>query len=169
MTTEIGYTCSCCGKHHAALPMSYSVPAPDGWQPELANQSDCLLTQEHCVMNGEHFFIRGLINLPVVDSPTPFSWDVWISLSQENFARTVALWNTPGREREQPCFGWLQTTLPVYTPTTLHLKTNVWTRPIGQRPFIALEPTKHPLAVEQRTGITMDRVREFAEALLHQA
>lgn len=31
------------------------------------------------------------------------------------------------------------------------------------------EPTDHPLAVEQRVGITMDRVREIGEALLHGA
>lgn len=41
------------------------------------------------------------------------------------------------------------------------------TRPIGHCPFIELEPTDHPLATEQRNGITMDRVREIAEALLH--
>jgi len=32
---------------------------------------------------------------------------------------------------------------------------------------VELESTDHPLAVEQREGITMDRVQEIAEALLH--
>lgn len=45
--------------------------------------------------------------------------------------------------------------------------TRVHTRPVGERPVIELEPTDHPLAVEQRTGITLDRVREIAAALLH--
>ena len=52
-------------------------------------------------------------------------------------------------------------------PDTLHLKTHVHTRPLGQRPFVELEPTDHPLVVEQQEGITMARVREMAEALLH--
>jgi hypothetical protein len=30
-----------------------------------------------------------------------------------------------------------------------------------------VEPTAHPLAVEQRTGITRARVRQIAEGLLH--
>jgi len=30
-----------------------------------------------------------------------------------------------------------------------------------QRPFIELEPTDHPLAVEQRSGITFDRLLEL--------
>ena len=52
-------------------------------------------------------------------------------------------------------------------PATLHLKTHVHTRAVGQRPLIELEATEHPLAVEQRNGITMERVREIAAALLH--
>ena len=39
--------------------------------------------------------------------------------------------------------------------------------PLGQRPLITLEPTDHPLAVEQREGITMARVQEIAEAAFH--
>jgi hypothetical protein len=89
-------------------------------------------------------------------------------LSKENFKRTVELWGTDGRESEPPYFGWLSTRLPLY-PETLSLKTNVRTRPVGQRPFIELEPTDHPLAVEQRNGITMARVREIAAALLHRS
>ena len=76
------------------------------------------------------------------------------------------MWEVEGRENEPPYFGWLSTALPLY-PETLHLKTNVHTRPLGQRPFVELEPTGHPLAVEQREGITMARVQEIAEVLLH--
>ncbi|WP_330242116.1 DUF2199 domain-containing protein [Streptomyces sp. NBC_00525] len=43
----------------------------------------------------------------------------------------------------------------------------VHTRPVGERPFVELKPTDHPLAVEQRTGISPERVREIASALLH--
>jgi hypothetical protein len=34
-------------------------------------------------------------------------------------------------------------------------------QPARQRPYIELEPTDHPLAVEQRTGITLDRLLEL--------
>jgi hypothetical protein len=56
--------------------------------------------------------------------------------------------------------------LPGY-PDTLHLKTMVHTREPGRRPFIELDPTDHPLAVEQREGITWERVQEIAELVLH--
>ena len=56
--------------------------------------------------------------------------------------------------------------LPVY-PNTLRLKTKVHTQAGNLRPLVELEPTAHPLAVEQRNGITMGRAREIAEALLY--
>ena len=58
------------------------------------------------------------------------------------------------------------TEIPIYQPTTLSLETHVHTQPVGARPLVELEHTDHPLAVEQRTGITVARVQQIAEALL---
>lgn len=90
-------------------------------------------------------------------------------LSRNNFSRAADLWGSPQRRAEEPYFGWLSSELGLYSPSTLDLKTHVHTRQVGRRPFIELEVTDHPLAVEQRTGITVDRVREIAEAILHSA
>lgn len=38
---------------------------------------------------------------------------------------------------------------------------------VGTRPHIVLEPTEHPLAVEQQTGITIERVQQIAGLVLH--
>ena len=37
----------------------------------------------------------------------------------------------------------------------------------GMRPYIELEPTDHPLALEQRNGIPMARVAQIYEARVH--
>ncbi|MFH8561842.1 DUF2199 domain-containing protein [Streptomyces sp. NPDC017988] len=147
--------------------MNHTAEAPAVWDPDFVGAGDCLLSSDQCVVRGQHYFVKGLIEIPVVDSGEVFSWGVWLSLSRENFARAAELWDRPGREAEQPYFGWLTTDLPVYSPTTLNLKTHVHTRPVGERPYVELEPTDHPLAVEQRTGITLDRVRDIAAAVLH--
>lgn len=167
MTNDLGYTCSCCGEYHAELPMGYSATAPDVWDASFEGRADSLLSSDQCVIKAQHYFIKGLIEIPVIGSDEVFSWGVWVSLSRDNFSRAADMWNTPGREDEKPYFGWLTTELPIYSPGTTNLKTNAHTRPVGQRPFIELEPTDHPLAVEQRTGISLDRVREIAEAVLH--
>ncbi|MEU1951200.1 DUF2199 domain-containing protein [Nocardia rhamnosiphila] len=167
MIGDLGFRCSCCGAHHPELPMSYTTDAPAVWDPAFATADDCLLSSDQCVIRAQHYFVKGLIEIPVIDSDETFSWAVWVSLSSENYSRVTDLWNTAGREAEKPYFGWLTTDLSVYSPTTLDLKTRLHTRPVGERPFIELEPTDHPLAVEQRTGITRDRVRDIAEAMLH--
>jgi len=87
---------------------------------------------------------------------------------RREFQRTIDLWETEGREREPPYFGWLTSELPIYDPSTLSLRTHVHTQPVGTRPRIELEPTDHPLAIEQRQGISMSRVEEIAGMLHHQ-
>jgi len=165
----MSYVCRCCGERHRGLPMSYGTDAPAYWDPSLAGDESSTLEQEQCVIKGEHFFVRGRLVIPVTGAApgTEFDWGVWVSLSRGNFTRALSLRATPGREREQPYFGWLSTALPLYQPSTLSLKTRVHTQAAGQRPLIELEPADHPLAVEQRAGITLARVQEIAEALLH--
>jgi hypothetical protein len=169
VASEINYECRRCGERHHGLPMSYGADAPAYWDPSLAGDDSSTLEQEQCIIKAEHFFVRGRLVIPVTDAApeTEFDWGVWVSLSRDNFARALSLWTTAGREREQPFFGWLSTDLPLYQPSTLSLKTRVHTQPVGQRPLIELEPTDHPLAVEQRTGIMLVRVQEIAETLLH--
>jgi len=115
---------------------------------------------------GCYHFIVGNIDIPILEADEVFRWSVWVSLSAQNFRRASDLWYQAGRESEPPYFGWLDTSLPGY-PETCGLKTHVHTQPVGQRPLIELEPTDHPLALEQRNGITWDRVQEIAEIVLH--
>ena len=169
MTRPAGFTCRSCGEWHEELPFSYHAEAPAQWSPALAGDDSSELNEELCVIRDEAFFIHALIRLPVVDADNDFAWGVWVSLSEENFGRTVELWEQEGREREPPMFGWLSTALPTYEPSTLSLKTMIHTQPVGIRPHVELEATDHPLAIEQREGITVARVQELAERLLHPA
>ena len=163
-----GYHCRSCGKVHADLPMHYGAAAPALWYmiPEKERKKRCLLSADQCVIDDEHFFIVGNLEISVVGVDERFSWDAWVSLSRKSFERVCELWETPGRESESPYFGWLSTSLPGY-PETLNLKTKVHTRELGRRPYIELEPTDHPLAIAQRQGITLARVQEIAELVLH--
>lgn len=168
MSADLGFICSCCGQRHDELPMAYHAAAPVYWSRRLLLSRKSTLTSDQCVIKGKAFFMRGLIEIPVLDSDDDvFAWGVWVSLSKENFARSHKLWETAGRESQPPYFGWVSTELSLYSPSTVNLKSHVHTRPVGQRPLVELEPTDHPLAVEQRTGITLDRVRQIAEMILH--
>ena len=148
--------------------MSFGADAPLHYYgvPEHEREQRTLLSSDQCIIDDEHYFVRGCLDIPIHDSAEVFRWGVWVSLSEQNFRRMSELWDAPGRESEPPFFGWLCTRLPGY-PDTTKFKTHVHTRPLGERPFIQLEATEHPLAVEQRSGISIARVREIGESLLH--
>lgn len=164
-----GFRCRACGQHHPELPLCYGAEAPVPWLmlPEEERAGRGELTSELCVIDGRMFFVLGNLDIPIHGSDQPFRWNVWLSLSEPNFRRMVELWENPARVQEPPYFGWLCTDLPSYPESTLHLKTHVHTRPVGQRPWVEVERTCHPLAVEQRKGISWKRVQEIAEQVLH--
>lgn len=167
--SSTGYRCATCGKWHDDLPFSYAADRPAAWYDVPADrvEDDVLLSSDQCVIANRFFFLRGNIEIPVIGNKQHFSWGVWVSLSKKNFERVHDKWEIPGRENLfEPLFGWLNSLLPTY-PDTLNLKTNVHIQRVGLRPLIELEPTDHPLALEQRNGITMERVRDIAEQVLH--
>ena len=165
-----GYICGTCGVFHKGLPTSYGADAPLQWFliPEGERPSRAHLEQEICAIDEEYFFVKGNLEIHIHGRDDPFVWTVWTSLSRESFRRLADHWADSQREKELPYFGWLSTLLPAY-PDTLNLKTHLHTRSIGLRPFVELEPTEHPLAVEQRNGISLERVAAIAEAVLHGA
>jgi hypothetical protein len=166
--TAATYTCSRCGQLHEGPPLAYGADYPEAWAevPEAQRRKRVVMGEEQCIIDRRDFYVRARLVLPVTDGPEPFEWGVWVSLGQKSFLRMVEVWATPGRESEPPYAAWLQTALPDY-PQTVGLKGWLQTRPVGERPTLALEATDHPLAREQRDGIPMQRVREIAEMLLH--
>jgi hypothetical protein len=162
------YQCSVCGEFHSELPLAFGAAAPHAYA-ELSDADAKVradLSTDLCVIDEELFFIRGQLEIPIVGEDQLFTWGVWLSISRDSFARALEVWEQEGREHEPPYFGWLNTSLKIY-PNTLGLKARIHTRPKGLRPFVELEPTEHPLAIEQREGITWDRVYTIAAAVLH--
>lgn len=168
MSDGSGFQCSRCEQYHDELPFAYGPEAPAIYFTIPAEEVSerTMLSPDLCVIDQEHFFLCGNLELPIIDSDQLFSWDVWVSISKESFKKTLDQWENPEREHEPPMFGLVATTLPTY-PESQNLKANVHPRAVGRKPFIELEPTDHPLAVEQREGIPLARVQEIAEMILH--
>jgi hypothetical protein len=148
--------------------MAWHFSSPDAWSAlsPLDRENGGKLSSNQCEINNEHFFVLGLIEIPVIGRDERFVWGAWVSLSKSNYERACELWQDPGRVNESGYFGWLCNAIPGY-PETLYLKAEVHSRDVGVRPFIELEPTKHPLALEQANGITFARVTEIAEQMHH--
>lgn len=161
------FTCTTCGKVHEGMP-SFGADAPLSYYnvPEEERARRCALGSDDCVVDGKFFFVRGCIEIPVIGETEPFSWGVWVSLSEASFAEWVASYDVAERAHIGPFFGWLNAWLPPY-PDTVGLKTMVHLRNDGIRPYIELEPTDHPLAIEQRDGISVERVADIHARIMH--
>jgi hypothetical protein len=141
-------------------PLSYyAVPAAE-------RVKRCQLGTDDCIVDGEHYFVRGCIEIPVSGESEPFSWGVWVSLSEASYAVWKENFTKSDRSHIGPFFGWLDAWLKPYQDT-MNLKTRVHLRDNGIRPFIELEPTDHPLAIEQRMGISPQRVAELYVVMVH--
>ncbi|WP_018084189.1 DUF2199 domain-containing protein [Asticcacaulis benevestitus] len=85
--------------------------------------------------------------------------------SESSFRHITSRWNEPDRISDAPYFGWLSTSLPTY-PETMNLKLNVHMRAPGSTPIFELEPTDHPLALDQRNGVSAAQWHNRALELL---
>ena len=159
------WTCRTCGEQHEGLPLDFGFPAPHYWDGDDDHGwlTDDLCRIEHA--DQTDFFIRGVLEIPVVDLEETFRFGAWTSLSEASFERVVELWDAPPDEHEG-YFGWLANSIPGYAET-LNLRSDVVMREPRLRPLIVLHDGDHPLIREQRDGITSARVREIAEQNLH--
>jgi len=155
----MSYRCTTCGELHEELP-DVGVGYPDQyWDvPEEERESRIESTSDTCIIDGEHFFIRGVIELPIHDYPERFGLGVWVSQKRENF--NTYLENFDSGEIG-PFFGWLCTDIAYYPEDTLLLKTMAHFRGEGLRPIIEVEQTEHPLSVDQYKGISIEKAWEI--------
>lgn len=152
------WLCPCCGMRHAGL-FDLASGKPEVWpgseekSPNSeARTSDNVLTEDFCVLAGEYFFVRCVLQLPVLGaSDVYFGFGVWATLSKKNFNIYLDTFDSGHQGGLGPWFGWFSNRLKGY-PDTLNLKCDVTPREGRNRPYIKLEATSHPLAIEQREG-----------------
>ena len=80
------FTCTACGEVHEGMP-AFGWPHPIYYTavPEEERAARCVLTSDMCMIDGEDFFVRGCIEIPVHGQDESFSWGVWTTLSEKSF------------------------------------------------------------------------------------
>jgi hypothetical protein len=164
---QYAWTCACCGKQFDTLPLDWAFDAPSYWNdiPEGERAARGKLSSDFCVVD-EHFFIRGCLQVPIIGFDDRLVWGVWVSQSAASFQRAQELFERDPDPDEKPRFGWLCNEIRIYQPSTLHLKTSVHFQRLNSRPLIELAASDHPLAIEQRDGINLERVQEIVAAIM---
>lgn len=116
-------------------------------------------SNDWCVLDGQRFFLRGLLPLALQDADQTYCIGVWVEIEPASFERICDLWATDGRN-EAPFAAQLANTIQGL-PDTLGLHARLQLSEPGQRPCLYLADSNHPLAREQREGITLHRAYEY--------
>jgi hypothetical protein len=167
------WVCAACGKRHPGV-FDLGCARPDFWEDSevplpnsAALRSTHCLTEDFCILGGQHFFVRCILSLPLVGAPGEhFAFGVWSTLSPANFQLYVETFDSGDQGALGPWFGWFSNRLAGY-PDTLNLRCLVHPRADRQRPWIELEDSGHPLGRESWDGITYERLFEIYAAYGH--
>lgn len=166
------WTCGTCSVEHRGM-FDLGADAPDHWgaveavEPnrELRLDAD-FLSDDFCVIGGEHLFIRCRFEIPVHGLEHPFAYGCWSTLSRENFERYVDGFDSGADPGMGPWFGWFSNSLRGFGET-LNQPCQVHPQPGRMRPKIELEDPTHELARAQADGITPERLLELYAAYGH--
>jgi hypothetical protein len=161
------WTCQVCQvEHHGLMDMSLAKPfiwrgaedlAPNGALDLTGN----FLSEDFCVLEGQHFFVRGVLQIPILGSNGyRFGVGAWSTLSRDNFTRYVDTFDGGEQGDLGPWSGWFSNRINGY-PDTINLKCMVRPRSERQRPRIELVQHGHPLTLDQQRGITFDRLLDL--------
>ncbi len=164
------FRCHCCDEEHDISDLSFGADAPSAWNELSENERmKSELGDDFCTIRipeGDNYFVRGCIDMPVIGLAKDFVWGAWCSVSGTSMDLIRKHWNDPDRAQLDPMFGWFYTQIPTY-PETLMLKALVHLRDIPTRPYIDIEPTLHPFSVDCHEGIEFENLKQKIEKILH--
>lgn len=162
------WTCACCGWRFDDLITSIACRMPDDVHDlsEEERTARALTTEDFCTLDGDRHFVRSVLEVPITGSDAPFLWGVWAAVSHATIRRAGALFDVGADESEPRPAAILANRVHGY-PGSLGLRGRLRFRPLPDRPRLLLEPGDHPLALDQRQGITVARVQEIIRPFVH--
>ena len=168
------WKCGSCEEWHTGPCLDFGHDAPYHWPSNAGDsnrtanvppesdteQRKTFLSPDYCAIDDQDFFVRGVIQLPIIGTTESLCWGVWGSLSRQNFETLLTMDQNPDRADLPAMFSWLCTRLPDY-PDTLSLKMYAQIQKPNMRPHFELELTDHLLSQEYHRGIAPERVKEI--------
>lgn len=181
-TKPFEFQCADCGELHCGSPVfGYDRPQLYHNVPEGEREARVKLSPDLCTiqmyepgtgLERTHYFIRTTLDIPIHGAEHPFSWGVWVSVSEKSFRDYVATYNDD--QTGKGCYGALTVAMPYYRrnqPGTPYetIPCNVNWGSVGKRPEITLQECDHPLYQDQQAGISWDKATDIARLVLHGA
>ncbi len=166
--TEHSYICSSCGKEHAGLPTDWGFKLPDVVfsLSYLDKYRRSRSNADLCTLDESRYFLRGLLPVPLSGQDDEFSWGIWVEIDKPIHDLYLSHYNDD-LSGEHPALGFIANAIPAFSglgsePVEIRFS-DAKSRPS----FYLLPSSAHPLAAEQRSGISPHRHHQYLEACGH--
>lgn len=157
------FTCEVCGETHAGetRDIRMGLPQPIFLLDETERERRSWVADDAAVLDGERFFVRALLELPVVGEDGYFGYCAWIEVAEPDFAMLMELWDAEDGWRSGPFAGTLANELSPYAFTE-GLPVQLRLREVQLLPLVELADGEHELVRAQRSGISPHRAHQLA-------
>ena len=118
MKPSAKFKCKSCGKWHEGV-RGWSYPFPMKYfdVPEAERATRCYLSEDLCVVDHSHFFVRGCLDIPILDHSERLVIGAWAEMDEQDFFEYQDLLDTPRRNTFGPYNGNLSAAIPTYEHT----------------------------------------------------
>jgi hypothetical protein len=164
----VGFVCSVCGEQHDERLLDIRLALPDAIHrlgPE-ARETRTWLADDFAVLDNEHFFVRGLLELPIPELGSRFGYGTWVEVPMRTFSTLLKLWHDP--RQFEPVTGYLANELEPYRGT-VGLEARLRAISADRLPSVQLADAPHELVQDQLRGISAGRSDELAAVVKHAA
>jgi hypothetical protein len=162
----MGFVCSVCGEFHAErmLDIRLSLPDPIFALDDEERDARAWLADDFAVLDEERFFVRGLLELPILELGSRFGYGTWVEVAGDEFQQLLEHWQDP--DQFAPVKGTVANELAPYVGTE-GLRATLSPVSVDTLPSVTLDDAAHPLVADQQAGITADRSDELAATVRH--
>ncbi len=100
--TGARFRCATCDEVHEGFPdLTFAAPYLFDQLSEADRASEAILNSDLCVIKKKDYFIRAVLEIPILGTDDKFGWGIWASLSAANFNRYVAFFESDPPDRER--------------------------------------------------------------------
>jgi hypothetical protein len=101
MNQPNAYTCRTCGQPHADF-FSFAAGFPDMYANLSIEERDAraIIGSDQCIVDSKWFFLRGLVEIPIIGIPEIFLWGLWASVKEEVFEEISDCWGSRWQRKE---------------------------------------------------------------------
>jgi hypothetical protein len=163
----VGFACAVCGETHAGetRDIRMGLPQPIFLLDEEERERRSWVGEDSAILDGERFFVRALVELPIAGEEGYFGYGAWIEVSEPDYAALVELWHDEDGWRSEPFPGTLANELSPYAFTD-GLPVRLRLRDFRLLPLVELEDGEHELVRAQRHGISPHRAHQLAATVV---